>query len=130
MPGHLLAVGMALQDAVQLPEVLELIAAEKALFRQHAVVAGGRMALAQHEAVAVLRLGILGIDTHMVVKHADHQLHRREGAAGVAGTGICRHVDNIPTYLTAYAGELCCIHGGPPFLNVPYKITAFYRKCQ
>ena len=121
--GDLLAVGVALQDAVQLTEILELIAADEAALGQHRVVARGRVALAQHEAVALRHLGVLRINAHVVKKHAHHQLHRREGTTGMAAACIGGHVDDISADGFAYAGKFCRIHGKPPY----YKLLLEYR---
>jgi len=113
--GDLLAVRVALQDAVQLPEVLELIAADKAQLCQNRVVTGGSVALAEHKTVTVRPVRIFGVDTHMVIEYAGHQLHRGQGAAGMTAAGVGGHVDDVPAHLTAHAGQFCFIHGKPPF---------------
>ena len=101
---------MALQDAVELAEVGEFVAADKAQLRQDRVIAGGGVALAQHEAVAVGVLGILGINAHVVVEYAGHQLHHGQGAAGMAAARVGDHGDDVTAHLLAYAGKFCRIH--------------------
>ena len=106
---------MALQDAVELPEILKFVTADKAQLRQNSVIAGGGVALAQHKAVTVFHVGLCGVNAHVVVEHAGHQLHRRQRAAGVAASGVGRHIDDVPAHLTTHAGQFCFVHGRPPF---------------
>ena len=113
--GHLLAVGMTLQDAVQLAEILEFVAADEAQLRQNRVIAGGGMSLAEHEPVTIRPAGVFGVDAHVVVEYAGHQLHGGQRAAGMTAAGVGGHVDDVPAHLAAHAGQFCFIHGKPPF---------------
>ena len=72
---NLFAVRMALQDAVKLAEICKFIPADESQFRQHRIVAGSSVALTQYETIPVGVFGISGINTHMIVEHAGHQLH-------------------------------------------------------
>ncbi|MPM73751.1 hypothetical protein SDC9_120733 [bioreactor metagenome] len=60
---------------MKLAEVFEFISGEEAQLRQHAVVAGGSVALAQDEAVAVGVLGIPGVHPHLRAERGAHHLH-------------------------------------------------------
>ena len=110
--GDLLAVG---ENAVELAEILELIPADEAHLRQDRIVAGGRVALAQHETVPIGVVRVLRIHMHVVEKQASHQVCRRQGTTGVAAVGVGGHVDDIPPDLLAHAGKLCRIHEKPPY---------------
>ena len=112
--GDLLRVRMTLQNAVKLAEVRILVTGEKALCRKHCIVAGCGVTLGEHKAVAILPLGIARIHTHMIKKHAGHQLHAGEGAAGVSAAGICRHIDDIAAHLQTNLGKFCRSHTMPP----------------
>ena len=109
--GNLLAVGMTLQNAVELTEVGILIAADKAKSRQYGIITGSSMALTQHKAVTIGILGILGINAHMVAENAGNQFHHGQGTTGVATACIGDHGDDIAAHLLAYTRKLCRIHG-------------------
>ena len=113
--GNLFAVGVPLEDAVQLTEIFKLVPADEAHLRQHRIVAGSRMALAQHEAVPIRIVGALGVHVHVIEKQASHQIRCGQGTTGVAAAGIGGHVDNVPPDLLAHAGKLCRIHEKPPY---------------
>ena len=108
---NLFTIGMPLQDTVELAEVGELVPADEATLRQHRIIAGGGMALAENEAITVGVLGIFGVDTHLSEEQGGHQLCGGQGAAGVAAAGVGRHVDDVPAHLFANAGKFCRIHG-------------------
>ena len=91
------------------------IPADEAHLRQDRIVAGGRVALAQHETVPIGVVRVLGIHMHVVEKQASHQVCRRQGTTGVAAAGVGGHVDDIPPDLLAHAGKLCRIHEKPPY---------------
>ena len=103
------------EDAVQLAEILEFVAADEAQLRQNRVIAGGGMSLAEHEPVTIRPAGVFGVDAHVVVEYAGHQLHGGQRAAGMTAAGVGGHVDDVPAHLAAHAGQFCFIHGKPPF---------------
>ena len=91
---------MALKDAVQLAEVIKLLAAEEAALAQRAVQAGRRVALGEDEAVAVRVLVILGIDAlHHVKVKRDKSFGGGQGAAGMARSRLVGHDDDVPPHL-------------------------------
>ena len=94
----------------ELPEVGKLVPADEAQLRQHRIVAGGGVTLAQHKAVTVGIFGILGIDAHVVVEYAGHQFHHGQGAAGMAAACVGDHGDDVTAHLLTYAGKFCRIH--------------------
>ena len=114
--GDLLHIRVALENTVELPEIGELRLVKKTQLRQHAVIAGSGVALAENEPVPVRIFRILGVHAHFR-KNAAHQLHRRQGAAGVAAARVGRHVDDVPADLGAEFFQFRCVHGdAPPFI--------------
>ena len=99
---------------MELAEILELIPADEAHLRQDRIVAGGCVALAQHEPVPIGVVRVLGIHMHVVEKQASHQVCRRQGTTGVAAAGVGGHRDDVAPHLPADGGKLFCIHGNPP----------------
>lgn len=95
---------------MELAERFEFVLAEKAQFRQHAVVAGGGVALAEDEAVPVGPMWVFGIDPHLRAEDGAHQLHGGQRAAGVPAAGVRRHVDDIPPHFRAEGLKLWCVH--------------------
>ena len=113
--GNLLAVGMTLQDAVELAEVFKLRRVDEAALSQNGIVAGSTMALAQHKTVTVGVLGVLGVNAHVVEKETGHQFGDGQGAAGMTAVGIGRHVNDMAAHLFTNLGKLCCCHEKPPY---------------
>ena len=62
----------------------ELLLREIALQRQGGIDRGARVALAHHQLVPILPLGILGIDPHFPAIEHGQELHHAHGAADVA----------------------------------------------
>ena len=117
--GALFGVRMALKDAVQLTEVLQLLPGEEALVSQHGVESRGGMALGENEAVPILPVGIGGVHVHGIVIQAGQHLHDGQGAAGMAGSRVSRHVDDVSAQLPAFAGEFFFCHSFVSLLITP-----------
>ena len=105
---------MTLQDGVELAEVRILVAGDKALGGEDRIVAGSRMTLGEHEAVAVGVVRVLGVNAHVIEEDAGHQFHSGQRAAGVTAAGVGGHRDDVAPHLPADGGKLFCIHGNPP----------------
>ena len=84
------------------------------------VRSGSTVTLAQHKAVAIGILGILGIDTHMVDEQTGHQIGHGQRATGMAAASVGGHIDDISAHLFANFGKLCSVHEKPPFQKNSY----------
>ena len=139
--GALLHVRMPLQDAVQLTEMVKLLASEIAAFAQRAIERGSRVTLRQHKAVAVRILVVLGVNAlHDVKIQRNERFRCGQRSAGMASTRLVGHNDDVPPHLTADLLEFLNIHQStssisdpaPPLLTMPqyfiiFIIAAFYR---
>ena len=95
-------VGVALKDAVQLAQGPQLLNREEALAGQYTVQHWSHVAFGEDKAIPLLPIGIAGVHRHLPAEVEPHQqLHGRERAAGMAGTGLVGHVQNIAPHLGA-----------------------------
>ena len=139
--GALLHVRMPLQDAMQLTEMVKLLASEIAAFAQRAIERGSRVTLRQHKAVAVRILVVLGVNAlHDVKIQRNERFRCGQRSAGMARTRLVGHNDDVPPHLTADLLEFLNIHQStssisdpaPPLLTMPqyfiiFIIAAFCR---
>ncbi|GAF26010.1 streptogramin lyase [Moorella thermoacetica Y72] len=90
------AVRVPLQGAAQPPQGIQLIHGKEAPFRQGGVKNRGRVALGKNEAVPLRPVRPLRVQAHDLKIKGCHDLHRRQGPAGVAGAGRTNHPDDVP----------------------------------
>ena len=90
---------MALQDAVELAELVELFPAEEAALAQGAVKSGGGMSLGEHKPVAVRILVVLGVDVHHVEIERHHRFRAGQRSARMARAGGGGHDDDVSPHL-------------------------------
>ena len=108
--GELGHVGMALQGGAQLAQGGQQSGVKIPPTGQHAVQQGGGVALGQQEPVPVGVVGAGGVQAHLAEIETDQNLHRRQGAPGMAGAGGMGHGQDVPPDLPAEGGQVVC-HG-------------------
>ena len=75
---RLVAVGMALQVAVQLAQGPQILPGEETQICQNGVLCRAAVTLAQHNAVTILPLGVLGVHMGSVIVDSHEHLHQRQ----------------------------------------------------
>ena len=97
--------GVALQRAVDAAQAHGVLV-DGAGRGQYRPQDGRGVALGQHEAVHVARLGIRGIPAHFVEEQGRHDLGARQAGGGVAGARLGGHAQNLPPQHARHVGEL------------------------
>jgi hypothetical protein len=89
------AIGMALQRAAELAQRDELLLGEVAGARHHRVERGHRVALGEHDAIAIGPAGALGVVAQAPEHDRHEQVDHRERAAGMPGARVGQHADDL-----------------------------------
>ena len=113
----LIHVGVALQVAADLAQGLEVFHREEPALGQRGVKCRSRMALGQHEAVAVRFFRLLGVDVHIHEVEIRQHLGDVQTAARMAALGAVSSLDHAHADVTGVLGKgklFCICHDGPP----------------
>ena len=113
----LIHVGVALQVAADLAQGLEVFHREEPALGQRGVKCRSRMALGQHEAVAVRFFRLLGVDIHIHEVEIRQHLGDVQTAARMAALGAVSSLDHAHADVTGVLGKgklFCICHDGPP----------------
>ena len=76
-------------------EALEIFARKEAALGQNAVICGRHMPLGEHEAVALLHLGLLRVDVQFLEVQIGQDIRRRERAARMPGLRRMDGLDDV-----------------------------------
>ena len=90
---------MALQDSVELTELIKLFPSEESAFTKGTVKGGSGMTLGENKPVAVGIFVILGVDVHYIEIKRNHRLGAGKRSARM--TRACRgsHGDDVSSHL-------------------------------
>ena len=90
---------MARQIGAAVVQREEHVTVEETALGEDRVPGGAGVALGEHEAVAVLPLGVLGIVLELLAVQNGHDLDDGERAAQVAIATVQQHLDDVATNL-------------------------------
>ena len=96
--GHGVHIGVALQIAVGVAQGGQVGNREEAALRKGGIQAGGAVALAQHKAVAVRILRLLGVNAHLTEIQVGKDVCRGQAAAWMAAPGTVGGFDHTHTH--------------------------------
>ena len=99
--GALLSIRVALQEAVQLAQLLQLCGIKVPPFRKDRVECGSCMTLGEDEAVPRFPMGLAGVHLHLLKVESYQDLHRRQRPARMAGLGRRDRGDDVPAHRLA-----------------------------
>ena len=105
MPGDVLHVRVVAEGAAEPGVVVELARREEAEIGQDRIEPDRRVALAQHEAVAVRPVRLLRVEPQMRVVERGEQLGGGEGAGIVAGAGDARQPQGLQPHELGAIGQ-------------------------
>lgn len=97
---------MARQVGAAIVEGEQHVTVEEAALGEHGVPGRAGVALGQHEAVAVLPLGVLGVVLELLAVENGHELDDGERAAQVAVATVQQHLDDVAANLCRQQLEL------------------------
>ncbi len=98
---------MALQNAPEAAERIEMLLVKKAPLCQHSIERGHAMPLAQHEAIALGPARVVGTHVKPVeVKQSDHFNHAHQRAVVQPDAGVMPHLDDLFAHLYGFQHQV------------------------
>ena len=104
--GSTLHIRVTLEIRGRFSESFKIFLGEISTLRKSCVKHGSRVTFREYEAVASLRLGVFGINVHLLKVEISHNVSHRERSAGVSAACVIYSLDNADTNIVSNLREL------------------------